>query len=110
VDDLLAQPVSEGRSLVAAIGATESGDLCIAAGSQDEVIKINRGRLSPGADPRLLSALDTIEVSGRVLRVTEREQKFLVCDNCGMLNPYAHTDNCTHCGTRLINSVTRIVQ
>lgn len=108
IEDLLQQPVSAGRNLIGAIGATDDGILCIAAAADGEV-KVNRGPVGSVAAPRLLSALDTIEIGGRLLRITEQDQRYLVCGHCKMSNPYAPSDNCSHCGNRLINAVTRFV-
>lgn len=108
VEDLLALPQREGRTLAAAIGATEDGVLVLARPEGEATrVRVNRGAL--GTRPRPLGNLDTIEIGGAIFRATEAGQTVLVCQNCNMSNAYARSDNCAHCGTRLINAETRFL-
>ncbi len=108
VEDLLELPQREGRTLAAAIGATEEGLLVLARPAEGTAqVKVNRSPL--GAAPRPLASFDTVEIDGAVFRATEAGEAVLVCQNCNMSNAYARSDNCVHCGTRLINAETRLL-
>ena len=108
IDDLLEAPARDGRTLVAAIGGTSDGQLVVASpDASGGACKMNRGPVT--TTPRVLGALDTIEIDGTFLRVSEPGQRLLVCQNCHMSNTYDPSINCSHCGTRLINAATRLL-